>query len=161
MRRNAWLPHALPQVTCEWRAAITAHGGSAAAATVTLKWGIRPAVERGMQALRQRGALVALLVTLCGATPGGVLAQDAGAASLGGGSNNAIAGMQGALLADPTSRQQVLSLQDDPQVKAILDDPATMRAVQSGDLGALMNDPKLRALLDNPTVRGLVDQQAR
>lgn len=93
------------------------------------------------------------------------LAQDAPAgengASLAGGSNNAIANMQGALLSTDQSRQQVLSLQDDPQVKAILDDPATMRAVQSGDLNALMNDPKLRALLDNPTVRALVDQQSR
>lgn len=104
---------------------------------------------------------MALLIALDIATPAIAPAQDADGASLGGGSNNAVAGMQGALLADPKSREQVLSLQDDPQVKAILDDPATMRAVQSGDLGALMNDPKLRALLDNPTVRGLVDQQSR
>ena len=114
-----------------------------------------------MQTPRQRSVLVALLVVLGAAAPRVSPAQDAGGASLAGGANNAVANMQGALLADPTSRQQVLSLQDDPQVKAILDDPATMRAVQSGDLGALMNDPKLRALLDNPTVRGLVDQQSR
>jgi hypothetical protein len=114
-----------------------------------------------MQALRERAALVALSVALGAATPAIARAQSAGGASLAGGSNNAIDNMQGALLADPASREQVLSLQDDPQVKAILDDPATMRAVQSGDLGALLNDPKLRALLDNPTVRALVDQQSR
>lgn len=101
----------------------------------------------------------AVLVAASAARP--VLAQDAAGASLAGGSNNAIANMQGALLADEASRKEVLSLQDDPQVRAILDDPATMRAVQSGDLGVLMNDPKLRALLDNPTVRSLVDQQSR
>jgi hypothetical protein len=104
---------------------------------------------------------VALLVALGIAMPSIARTQDAGGASLAGGSNNAVANMQGALLADPASREQVLSLQDDPQVKAILDDPATMRAIQSGDLGILMNDPKLRALLDNPTVRGLVSQQSR
>jgi hypothetical protein len=113
--------------------------------------------------MRVRGRSVvcafAVLVAVSGARP--VLAQDADGASLAGGSNNAIANMQGALLADEASRKQVLSLQDDPQVRAILDDPATMRAVQSGDLGALMNDPKLRGLLDNPTVRSLVDQQSR
>jgi hypothetical protein len=93
---------------------------------------------------------------------GGAAAQTgAGGGSLGGGASNAVTGMQGALMADETSRQQVLSLQDDPQIRAILDDPATMRAVQSGDLNALMNDPKLRALLDHPTVRALVEQQTR
>jgi hypothetical protein len=69
--------------------------------------------------------------------------------------------MQGALLANPESREQVMSLQDDPLVRSILSDPATMRAVQSGDLGALMADPKIQALSDNPTVRGLVEQQTR
>lgn len=110
-----------------------------------------------------RRGIAALAVLLVSAAffPGAASAQDAGDASLAGGSNNAIANMQGALLSNDQSRQQVLSLQDDPQVKAILDDPATMRAVQSGDLNALMNDPKLRALLDNPTVRSLVDQQSR
>jgi hypothetical protein len=90
-----------------------------------------------------------------------VRAQAPGDASLAGGAGNAVENMQGALLADPASRDQVLSLGDDPQVKAILDDPATMRAVHAGDLGVLMNDPKIRALLQNPTVRGLVDQQSR
>ena len=101
----------------------------------------------------------AVLVAASSACP--ARAQDAGGASLAGGAGNAIANMQGALLADPASREQVLSLQDDPQVRAILEDPATMRAVQSGDLGALLADPKLRTLLDHPTVRSLVDQQSR
>jgi hypothetical protein len=69
--------------------------------------------------------------------------------------------MQGALLADPASREQVMSLQDDPLVQSILNDPATMRAVQSGDLGALMANPKIQALSQNPTVRSLVEQQTR
>ena len=114
-----------------------------------------------MKAPRRWAALLALMLSGGISGPLVALAQDAGDASLAGGSNNAVANMQGALLADEASRKQVLSLQDDPQVRAILDDPATMRAVQSGDLGVLMNDPKLRALLDNPTVRSLVDQQAR
>jgi hypothetical protein len=114
-----------------------------------------------MEASRPRLVLRALIVAGMLTGPAVARAQDAGDASLAGGSNDAVANMKGALLSDEQSRQQVLSLQDDPQVKAILDDPATMRAVQSGDLNALMNDPKLRALLDNPTVRSLVDQQSR
>lgn len=85
-----------------------------------------------------------------GGPPGGA-GNDAG--------NDAVTGLQGALLANPSSRDQVMSLQDDPQMQAILNDPALMRAVQSGDLGALMNDPRIQALESNPTVRGLVEQQ--
>jgi hypothetical protein len=101
----------------------------------------------------------ALLAALFAA--GSARAQSAGEASLAGGADNAVSNMQGALLADPASRDQVLSLGDDPQVQAILNDPATIRAIESGDLGVLMNDPKLRALLENPTVRALVQQQSR
>lgn len=107
-----------------------------------------------MGACARRAALAGLLVLVA---PRLVPAQAPAA----NGSAAAIASMQGALLADPKTRDQVLSLGDDPQVKAILDDPATMRAIDSGDLNALLNDPKLRALLDNPTVRALVEQQSR
>lgn len=111
-----------------------------------------------MSAVGRRRLVVAFAVLVAWSPP---LAARAGEASLAGGADNAVSNMQGALLADPASREQVLSLQDDPQMQAILNDPATMRAIQSGDLGALMNDPKLRALLENPTVRGLVQQQSR
>jgi hypothetical protein len=73
--------------------------------------------------------------------------------------NGSVAGMQSALMADPSSRDQVMSLQDDPQMQAILNDPALMRAVQAGDVGALLADPRIQALDQNPTVRALVDQQ--
>lgn len=108
-----------------------------------------------------RRATVAALLLL--ATPRLVPAQTAqGSGTLmPNGAGNAISNMQNSLLADEKSREQVLSLGDDPQVKAILDDPATMRAIDAGDLNALLNDPKLRALLDNPTVRSLVQQQSR
>lgn len=112
--------------------------------------------------LDRRGVLViafAVLVAL--SSPSRARAQSAGDAALAGGADNAVSNMQNSLLADPASRDQVLSLQDDAQVQAILNDPATMRAIESGDLGALMNDPKLRALLENPTVRGLVQQRSR
>ena len=88
-------------------------------------------------------------------------AQSPGEASLAGGTGNAVSAMQGSLLADDASREQVLSLGGDAQMQAILNDPATMRAVQTGDLGALMSDRKFQALLRNPKVRSLVEQQAR
>lgn len=107
------------------------------------------------------GRVAALAVLLAVFPASTASAQSAGGASLAGGANNAIDNMQNSLLSDPKSRDQVLSLGDDPQVQAILSDPATMRAIESGNLDALMNDPKLRALLENPTVRDLVQQRSR
>lgn len=64
-------------------------------------------------------------------------------------------GLQQAFQQDPAAMEKILSLQDDPLVKSILDDADTMRAIQAGDLGALMNDPKIRALMSHPTVQDL------
>jgi hypothetical protein len=109
-----------------------------------------------------RRAMLAVFALLAALSPGRpATAQAPGDASLAGGTDNAVSAMQGALLSDPTSREQVLSLQDDADVQAILKDPATMRAINAGDLGALMSDPKVQVLLNNPKVRGLVEQQAR
>jgi hypothetical protein len=47
----------------------------------------------------------------------------------------------------------ISALQNDPEMLALLNDPAIMSAVQSGDLGALTNSPAFMKLLDNPRVR--------
>ncbi len=69
--------------------------------------------------------------------------------------------MQGSLLADPTTREEVLSLQDDALVTEILNDEDLMRAIDSGNLEQLLRDPKVRALADHPTVKGIVERQGR
>jgi len=66
--------------------------------------------------------------------------------------------VQQALSQDPAAMNKILSLQNDPLMQQILSDENTMRAVQAGDLGALLNDPKIRALMDHPTVRDLNSQ---
>ena len=64
-----------------------------------------------------------------------------------------VRGIQRELLANPETANEILEMQDDPDVQAVLGDPATMRAVQSGDLDALLADPKIRALMSDPRVR--------
>jgi hypothetical protein len=59
---------------------------------------------------------------------------------------------------NPAAMSKIISLQNDPLMQQILSDENTMRAVQAGDLGALLNDPKVRALMNHPTVRELSDQ---
>lgn len=63
--------------------------------------------------------------------------------------------VQQAILAEPGGAERVLSLQDDANVKSLMRDEAVMRAVRSGDFGALASDARVRALMQNPTVRSL------
>jgi hypothetical protein len=57
------------------------------------------------------------------------------------------------LMEDKNAMTKIESLQDDPVVKDILNDEATMRAINSGDLSALMNNPKIKALMENPAIK--------
>ncbi len=64
-----------------------------------------------------------------------------------------IKGLRETMIRDPGMMAKIESLQNEPEVKDILNDQETMRAIQSGDLDSLMNDPKIKALLENSTVR--------
>ena len=66
--------------------------------------------------------------------------------------------LQQALSQNPAAMNKIISLQNDPLMQQVLEDENTMRAVQAGDLGALMNDPKVRALMNHPTIRELSGQ---
>ena len=66
--------------------------------------------------------------------------------------------LQQALSQNPAAMNKIISLQNDPLMQQILGDENTMRAVQAGDLGAVMNDPKVRALMNHPTIRELSEQ---
>ena len=52
----------------------------------------------------------------------------------------------------------VVSLQNDPDMQALLKDPDIMAAVQSGDIGALMSNPKFMKLLNNARVREIQEK---
>lgn len=69
--------------------------------------------------------------------------------------------LQQALSQNPAAMNKIISLQNDPLMQQILGDENTMRAVQAGDLGALMNDPKVRALMNHPTIRELSGQSGQ
>jgi hypothetical protein len=69
--------------------------------------------------------------------------------------------LQQSLMHDPAAMDKVLSLQDDPLVQSILSDEETMRAIQAGDIEALLNDPRIRTLMQHPTVKALGRAQGR
>ena len=52
----------------------------------------------------------------------------------------------------------VTTLQDDPEMQALLKDPDIMAAVQSGNIGALMSNPKFLKLLNNTKIKEIQEK---
>jgi hypothetical protein len=67
--------------------------------------------------------------------------------------------LQSSLAQDPATLQSIMSLQSDPQIQAVVSDPAIMKAIQEGDFTSLLNNPKIQALENNEHVKQLVQQQ--
>jgi hypothetical protein len=67
--------------------------------------------------------------------------------------------LQASLAQDPTAVQAIMNLQSDPQIQAVLSDPAIMKAIQDGDYTSLLGNPKIQALESNEQLKQLVRQQ--
>ncbi len=50
----------------------------------------------------------------------------------------------------------VTNFSQNPAVKAIMNDPQIMQAIQNGDYPALMKSPTIKALLDSPQTKSLM-----
>jgi len=68
--------------------------------------------------------------------------------------------LQLSLAQDPGAMQSIMSLQSDPQIQAILSDPAIVKAIQDGDYMSLLGNPKIQALENNEHLKPLLQQQA-
>lgn len=62
------------------------------------------------------------------------------------------------ILQDPGLLSMIQSLQNDPEVQAVLADAEIMAALASGNFAALMNNPKIIALTSNSNIREVVDE---
>ena len=69
--------------------------------------------------------------------------------------------LQTRLAQDPAAMQSIMSLQSDPQIQAILNDPAIMKAIQEGDYMSLLGNAKIQALENNAHLQQLLQQQTR
>ena len=57
------------------------------------------------------------------------------------------------LLNDEGAMALIMTMQNDPEVQALLNDPAVVKAVAAGDIDALVADPRFMQLLNKPQVR--------
>jgi hypothetical protein len=67
--------------------------------------------------------------------------------------------MQKKLAQDPAAIQSIMSLESDPEIQAILNDPAIVKAIQEGDYLSLLSNAKIQALENNEHLKKLVRQQ--
>ncbi len=61
--------------------------------------------------------------------------------------------LQKSMVSDQATMSLITSLQNDPEVQALLKDPAIMSAVTSGDVTTLMANPQFLQLLQNPKIQ--------
>jgi len=62
-------------------------------------------------------------------------------------------GLQDKMMSDKEVMSLIQSLQSDPEFQKVLEDPEIMKAVQAGDVAALMANPQFMKLLNNSTVK--------
>jgi hypothetical protein len=63
--------------------------------------------------------------------------------------------LQEHMASDQNSLDSITALQDDPDVRAVLEDPELMKAVASGDIAALTANPKFQKMLENPALQSI------
>ncbi len=147
--------------------------GSLASSTIELKDGSRiegeiQSLENGMYTIRSssigtvhiaQSNIVRIVYNGDPPNAAGSLQSKSSAQSEG--VSHDIQQMQMSLAQDPKSMQSIMSLQSDPQIQAILNDPAIIKAIQSGDYMSLLSNPKIQALESNEHVKQVVKAQER
>lgn len=66
--------------------------------------------------------------------------------------------LQEQMFGNPGIMALITALQSDPEMQALLSDPAFVEAVQKGDTAALATDSRFQKLLNNPKVQAIVKQ---
>jgi hypothetical protein len=71
-----------------------------------------------------------------------------------------LASIQQQLASDPAILGAIMSLQQDPEIRAALANPGFAQLVLSGNVQAIQNDPRFQRLLQNPAIQSIVKQVA-
>lgn len=83
--------------------------------------------------------------------------DQAGAAS---DTDGQVRSLQDAMLGQAEIMSMIQALKNDPEFREVLKDPEIMKAVQAGDLAALMANPRFMRLLNNQAVREIKNKLA-
>jgi len=69
--------------------------------------------------------------------------------------------LQQKMMNDKEIMDKIRSLENDPEFQKILDDPEVMKAVNSGDVAALMANPQFLKLMNNRTVQEITNKVSK
>jgi hypothetical protein len=87
-----------------------------------------------------------------GANPSAAPTESAGT----GDRQGELAAIQQRLVGDPDTLKAIMSLQDDPQIRAALADPGFAQLILSGNVAALRSDPRFQKLMEHPGIKGIL-----
>ena len=59
---------------------------------------------------------------------------------------------------DKSVMELIVSLQSNPDVQAVLNDPVIMNMIATGNIAGLQSNPKFKKLMNDRTVREIVDR---
>ena len=76
-------------------------------------------------------------------------------------SNSDIQSLTQSLMGNEKIMSMITGLQNDPEIQKIIQNPAIMEAVNSGDIMTLMSNPEFKKLLENPKIKGITGQVAK
>lgn len=65
---------------------------------------------------------------------------------------------QAQILANPDAMKDIQAIAADPEVVALISDPAFMQIVQSKDPAAIQANPKTQQLMENPKIKALIQK---
>ncbi|MBF0122981.1 MAG: hypothetical protein HQL21_06205 [Candidatus Omnitrophica bacterium] len=69
-----------------------------------------------------------------------------------------ISAVQNRILANPDAMSDIQALIADPEVMALMSDPAFMQAVQSRDPATIQANPRTQELMENPKIKALIEK---
>lgn len=72
--------------------------------------------------------------------------------------NRGIQNLQKSMISNADIINKIISLQDDPDIQEILQDPAIMDDIESGNLQGLLNSPKFMGLMDKSNLQEIMKQ---
>jgi hypothetical protein len=75
--------------------------------------------------------------------------------------NGRVDSLRSEMLSDTEIMTAIRTLQNDPDVQKILQDPEILKAVRMGDIGTLMRNPEFVKLLDKQSIRDINNKLAR
>jgi hypothetical protein len=76
-------------------------------------------------------------------------------------SSSQVDSLRNEMLSDAEIMNAIRTLQNDPDVQKILQDPEIIKAIREGDIGALMRNPEFMKLLDKQSIRDINNKLVR